>query len=286
VEEQRTIAKEFFLEGKGLQTGKPVRASFYPAEKNEGISFARKDLKGKPPISLFDPAITIDAYKRRSRIGLDEENYVETVEHTLAALWGSKIDNIKIELDNSELPALDGSAAKINEEIDKAGTEKQKVERKFIELKEPVWVEDEESFLGIFPSTAFKISFILEHPYSVIKRQFFSEVIGSEMFKKEISPARTLWLVPPGPGSTEDKAKFVQKEGYGRGADSKNTLIIDEKNFVNEPRFPDEPVKHNVLDLIGDLYLLGRPVKGRVIAMRSGHKLNSELVKIIKKRCL
>lgn len=284
MEEQRTIEKEFFLKGKGLQTGKPVEAFFYPAGDGEGISFLRRDLKKKPPIRLVDPGVlTFDA-DRRSIVRKDAENYVETVEHLMAALWGAGVSNIKIELDSSEPPAMDGSAREFLEALKKAGIKKQKSEKNFIEIKEPVWAEEKNSFLGIFPSDIYKISYIFEHPYAACGRQSFSEVVSRGLFCEKIAPARTLWFVPPGPGSIEEKAEAVKKHGYGRGADSENTLVIDENKIVNTPRFSDEPVRHGVLDLIGDLYLLNRPVKGRIIAIRSGHALNLELVKKINKR--
>ncbi|MCQ9207602.1 MAG: UDP-3-O-acyl-N-acetylglucosamine deacetylase [Omnitrophica bacterium] len=272
------------MKGKGLQTGKPVEAFFYPAADGEGISFVRKDLKKKPPIRLLDlGCLKFDA-DRRSIVRADAENYVETVEHLLAALWGAGISNIKIELDSSEPPAMDGSAREFLEALKKAGIKKQNSEKSFIKIKEPVWVEEKNSFLGIFPSDIYKISYIFEHPYAACGRQSFSEVLSPDLFREKIAPARTLWFVPPGPGTIEEKAEAVRKQGYGRGADSENTLVIDENKIVNLPRFPDEPVRHGVLDLIGDLYLLNRPIRGRIIAIRSGHKLNLELVKKINER--
>jgi UDP-3-O-acyl N-acetylglucosamine deacetylase len=284
LEKQKTIEKEFFLEGKGLQTGKPVKVFFYPEDKNKGISFIRKDLKNKPPICLNDyGSLTFDA-NRRSIVGTDRENFVETVEHVLAAVWGAQIDNLKIELDASEPPALDGSAIEFLKALKISGVKEFDAEKEFIDIKEPVWAEEKESFLGVFPSNVFKISYVFEHPSPAVGRQSFSEEVSPDLFQRELAPARTLWLVPPGPGSLEEKAEFVRKSGYGKGADSKNTLIIDEKGLVNDARFSDEPVKHGVLDLIGDLYLLAKPLKGRVIAIRSGHKLNLELVRKIKER--
>lgn len=282
MENQKTIGKGFTLRGKGLHTGKPVNASFYPEKEDSGIIFVRKDLKALSPIRLRDFAsLKIDT-DRRSIIGKDPENYVETVEHVLAAAWGAGIDNLRIELDASEFPCLDGSAAGYLEAFNEAGSKEQKSERSSIVIKEPIWVEEKESFLGAFPSDTFKVSFILEHSYPALGRQSFSKVVDREVFINQIARARTLWFVPPGPGSVEEKAEQVKKAGYGRGATRENTLIIEESKILNDTRFPDEPVRHGVLDLIGDLYLLERPIRGRVIAIRSGHKLNVRLVKKIK----
>ena len=269
MEKQKTIEKKFSLEGKGLQTGLPVKAFFYPGEENSGIIFVRQDLENKPKIRLGD--LSSMETDRRSKIG----NSVETVEHILAALWGAEVDNIRIELDSSEPPALDGSALGFLEALKKGGIKAQRREREFIEIKKPIWVEDKESFLGIFPSQAFKISYILEYPDPAIGRQFFSDTIDAEVFRKEIASARTFCL--------KEEVDFLLKQGYGKGANLKNTLVMAKDGPIdNTLRFPDEPVRHKVLDLTGDLYLLGKPVKGRVIAIRSGHKLNMELVKKIK----
>ncbi|UCD55148.1 MAG: UDP-3-O-[3-hydroxymyristoyl] N-acetylglucosamine deacetylase [Candidatus Omnitrophota bacterium] len=269
MKQQKTINKSFFLEGNGLQTGKSVKAFFYPDKEDSGITFVRRDLENKPRIRLGD--LMNLATDRRSKIG----DYLETVEHILAALWGAEVDNIRIELTSSEPPGLDGSAGIFLEALKEAGIKIQKPQREFIEIKEPLWVENKESFLGIFPSQTFKISYILEYPGPAIGRQFFSDTVDSKVFQKEIAPARTFCL--------KEEVDFLLKQGYGKGANLKNTLVMTKDGPMdNILKFPDEPVRHKVLDLIGDLYLLGKPIKGRVIAIRSGHKLNLELVEKIK----
>jgi len=274
LEKQKTIIKEFFLEGKGLQTGNPSKVYFYPAHENTGIVFVRSDLENKPSIKLGD-ILKLDT-DRRSRISLGSA-YIETVEHILAALWGLQVDNIRIELDSPEPPASDGSALEFLEKLKKVGTKEQDSKRSFIEIKEPLWIEDNESFLGIFPSKVFKISYILDHPGTILGRQSFSKIVDSEVFQKEIAPARTFCL--------KEEAEALIQKGYGKGANLKNTLVIDKDGPIdNVFRFSDEPVRHKVLDLIGDLYILGRPIKGRLIAIRSGHKLNLKLVEKIKEK--
>lgn len=271
------------MEGRGLQTGKPVKAVFYPSEKNQGIVFVRKDLGGKPPIS-FSGTSQIKAEKRRTRIFNDDENYVETVEHVLAALWAAEVDNIRIDIDNPELPVLDGGALEFLNAIRVAGVKDQDAERSTLEIKNPIWTENKESFLGIFPSALFRISYIMKGIFPGEKRQFFSAVMTPEIFQVEIAAARTLWIVPEGPGSVEKKAELAKKQGYGKGADLKSTLIIDKTGPLNpSSEFADEAVRHKVLDLLGDLYLLGKPLKGRVIAVRANHELNLKLVEKVKK---
>ena len=273
MERQKTIKKPFSLKGKGLQTGKSVKALFSPAEENEGIIFARKGL-GKNSRARLSEILNLDS-DRRSKIDFGRGHYVETVEHVLSALWGAEIDNIMIELDSPELPAMDGSAAEFLRAFDETGIREQGAERKFLEVKEPLWAEDENSFLGIFPGNAFKVSYILEQAGRAIGKQLFSKNVDARVFREEIAPARTFCM--------KEEAEALLKQGYGKGADLKNTLVMDDGAPIGTTlRFPDEPVRHKVLDLLGDLYLLGRPLKGRLIAVRSGHKLNLELVKKIK----
>ena len=273
MEEQRTLGKEFSLEGTGLQTGKDIKITFCPAEENRGITFKRIDIKDSSDINLQE-AFDFDT-DRRSKIGSGKV-FVETVEHVLAALWGAGIDNVTLEMNSSEPPAMDGSAALFLSAIKKAGIEKQKAPKDIINIKEPIWVESGESFLGIFPSEDFKISYLLEYKDSSIGRQFFSSSITEDIFEKEIASARTFCL--------KEEAEALKKMGYGKGANFENTLVMDKEGPINNSlRFSDEPVRHKVLDLIGDLYILGCALKGRIIAVRSGHKLNLELVKKIKK---
>ena len=281
METQKTILKSCSLSGKGLQTGKDSEVFFYPEELDKGVSFKRKDLPSAEPITIGQKELEFSA-NRRSIVGKGK-NSVETVEHILASLSGLGIDNIRIEITSSEPPALDGSARVFAEALQKAGIKEQGREKKYISITTPLWVEEKEAFLGVFPSDKFKISFLMEAP---AWRQLFSGEINEEVFKKEIAPARTIWFVPSGPGTVEQKAEFAKSLGYGRGANKENVLLISGGKPVNEMRFPDEPVRHKVLDLIGDLYLLGRPLKARVIAIRSGHKLNLKLVEKIKKEYL
>ena len=272
MEKQKTIQKDFSLEGIGLQTGKPVKIGFYPEDENKGISFSRIDIKNSKTIVLSDEL----EFKsdRRSRIGSGNV-YVETVEHVVASLYGAGVCNVRIEMNSSEPPSLDGSAIDFLKALKKAGIRTQGKEKKIITITEPIWVEDKEAFLGIFPSENFKITYLLEYKSDSIGKQLFSKVITEETFEKEIAPARTFCL--------EEEAEVLKKLGYGKGANYTNTLVMKDAGPVeNVLRFPNEPVSHKVLDLIGDLYLLGIPVKGRVMATRSGHRLNQELVKKIK----
>ena len=270
---QKTIEKETSLEGIGLHTGGKTRLNFKPAGPDEGIKFSRIDLKPHRIIEIGD--FEFSPHQRRTTIskgGIE----VHTVEHLMAALWANSIDNILIEIDSIELPGLDGSARDFFICLKNAGIKEQNAARKIIKIKEPLWCEKGDSFIGIFPSPKFKISYILESPSPSIGRQSLSIELDRETFYKEIAGARTFCL--------KEEAELLLTQGFGKGANLTNTLVMDKKGPINNVlRFPDEPVRHKILDLIGDLYLAGNALEGRVIAIRSGHELNMELVKKIKR---
>ncbi|MCK4462689.1 MAG: UDP-3-O-acyl-N-acetylglucosamine deacetylase, partial [Candidatus Omnitrophica bacterium] len=185
---QRTIEKETSLEGIGLHTGKKARLNFKPAGPDEGIKFSRIDLNPHRIIEIGD--FEFSSYKRRTTISKDGIE-IHTVEHLMAALWANSIDNILIEIDGIELPGLDGSARDFFICLKNAGIKQQNATRKIIKIKEPLWCEKEDSFIGIFPRHKFKISYILESPLSSIGRQSLSIELDQEIFYKEIAPART-----------------------------------------------------------------------------------------------
>ena len=282
MEKQKTIKKEFSLEGKGLQTGRPVRAFFYPEPEESGIVFARKDIKGTPGAKLGS-SLKSYADKRRSGIELAGGAHIETVEHVTAALWGAGIDNIRIELDSPETPCMDGGALRFLEELERSGIKEGASPRKYVTIREPVWVEEGDSFVGVFPDRDFRIFCLFEPKNSSLRRQVFSKEITYEVFRKEIAPARTIWIVPGGERFLKIKAFIVRFLGYGRGVSEKTVLAVGRKGILNKEVIAGEPVRHKVLDLIGDLYLLGRPLRARVIAIRPGHRLNLMLVDKIRR---
>ena len=271
---QKTIAKEISLEGIGLHTGKQTHLRFIPRDTNQGITFKRKDLPPGKIVSVGD--FEFGLHQRRTSIAKDGVE-IHTVEHLMAALWALSIDNIMIETDSPELPGLDGSAKGYYDCLKTAGIKEQSGARKSLKIKEPVWYEKGEAFVGIFPGSGFKVSYILESPSPSIGVQSVSLELNGENFYKEIATARTFCL--------KEEAEMLLKMGFGKGADTKNTLVMDQNGPIdNILRFPDEPARHKILDLVGDLYLVGCPVEGRVIAIRSGHDLNIELVKMLKSK--
>ncbi len=273
---QRTVKDSVSVEGIGLQTGKPVTLNLKNSPANSGINFIRVDLPNKPLLNIQSVSLDEGSSKeRRTTLGRGPFE-IQTIEHLLAALSGLSIDNIIVELDNVELPGIDGSAKGFVDLIKKAKIIEQDAPKKFFKIEKPIWCEGEGNLLAVFPGDDFRISYILSYEDVNIGTQFFKIIINEENFEREIAPARTFCL--------EEEAAYLLKMGLGKGANYKNTLVIGKNGPIkNKFRFPDEPIRHKVLDLIGDLYLLGLPLKGHVVAIKSGHKLNMKLVGLLKK---
>jgi UDP-3-O-[3-hydroxymyristoyl] N-acetylglucosamine deacetylase/3-hydroxyacyl-[acyl-carrier-protein] dehydratase len=272
MEKQRTIAKEIALRGAGLHTANKVNMVFKPAVADSGISFVRVDLESKPTVKASaDYLLAPELRPRRTSIGQNGA-CVHTIEHLMAALMGLGIDNLCIEIDNEELPALDGSSLNFVEALTRAGLKEQEKERQYFTVKEPIFAEEDGSLIVIVPCPEFKISYTLNYNHPLLKAQFLELDINDEVFRKELAGARTFCL--------EDEANGLQQQGMGLGANYENTLVVGKDGVIkNKLRFEDEFVRHKILDLLGDLYVLGQPLKGHVIALRSGHSLNLKAVK-------
>ncbi len=279
MEKQKTILRAVTLGGVGIHTGNKVSITFKPADVDSGVTFIRTDVSGAPRIkahveSLFSaPLGNALRFSRRSSIGSSDVQ-VQTVEHLMAALSSLGIDNIDVEIDNNEVCGLDGSAVNFVEAIEKAGIEEQEKERYCFSVKEPICIQEGSSSITILPDKEFKISYTLDYNHPLIEAQFLEIIVNSESFKTAISPARTFCL--------ESEARQLQDQGLGLGANYENTLVVGNHGVIkNELRFKDEFVRHKILDLIGDLYLAGCPIKGHVIALRSGHSLNLKVAQKI-----
>lgn len=272
---QRTIRDEFTLQGKGLHTGNTVELRFKPLGPNMGIIFQRVDLPRKPMIKAdvyFLSASKISP--RRTTIGF-EDAQVQTIEHLMAAFSGLKIDNILIEINNNEVPGLDGSALMFVELLKKAGIVDQDIPRRTYKVNAPIWAEDENSTIIILPSSDFKISYTLNYDHPMLGCQHMDIKFDTESFEKELASARTFCL--------QEEADELIKNGLGKGANYDNTLVVSDQGVVNNKlRYNNEFIRHKILDLVGDLSLLGTAIKGHVIAIKSGHTLNIKLVHKIK----
>lgn len=271
--QQRTIKDPVAIEGIGLQTGSKTKLVIKGAPANSGINFIRVDLPGKPSLNIKSLSFDNAARKqRRTAIGSKGGCEVETTEHLLAALSGLRLSNITIEADGPELPGLDGSAKDYVELLDRADIIEQDAPIRNLIIEKPVWCAHKDAFLSVFPHSALRVSYFLSYQAPSIGDQFLSLEISEEVFRREIAPARTFCM--------KREALFLLALGYGKGANCKNTLIMDKAGPVkNNLRFSDEHARHKILDLLGDLSLIGMPLQGHVVAVKSGHKLNMELVK-------
>lgn len=272
MDKQKTIARQVNLKGTGLHTANRVNLSFKPAEADTGINFLRVDLPGTPKIkSSIESVFSQSGSLRRTSL-IKDGIEIHTIEHLMAALMGMGIDNLNIEMDNNEVPGLDGSSLNFLEALSQAGIKEQEKERQYFVVKEPIYVEEDGAAIAVVPSQGFKISYTLDYNHPFLKSQFKEINIDADTFKNELARARTFCL--------EDEANELQQQGFGKGANYENTLVVGKTGVIkNRLRYEDEFVRHKIVDLMGDLYLLGSPLKGHIIALRSGHSLNLKLVK-------
>ena len=277
MEQQLTIKNAVEIEGVGLHTGARVKARLLPAEPNAGISFIRVDLPDSPVVKANTANVMESSRKlRRTSLSCNGAE-VHTVEHILSALSGMMIDNIKVEINGPELPGFDGSALPFVELIKKAGIQSQPEHKRTFTVKDPIWLEENDTVLAILPDSELKISYMLSYDHPLLRSQYVSVVITPETYEKEIAPTRTFCL--------EAEAEELRRQGLGKGANFENTLVVGKDGVVkNKLRFSDEFARHKVSDLMGDLYLLGMPLKGHVIAVKSGHPLNVRLLQKIRQQ--
>jgi len=272
-EPQRTVAYDVFLNGVGIHTGLPVSVRVLPAPPDTGIVFVRTDLPHRPAIPVKSTKV-VDVEKSVRRTTLSKEGVeVQTVEHFMASLWGVGIDNAYVEVTNVELPGLDGSAAQFVQPLKAAGTIEQPAPRRYFSLREPVFVQEGDSSIVVFPDRTLRISYLLSYAHPRLRSQFVSYAQnGADSFDEAIAPARTFCL--------KEEADTLQAAGFGKGASFENTLVLGEEGVLhNTLRFDDEFARHKILDLLGDLYLLGSRLQAQVIAVKSGHPLNVKLLK-------
>ncbi len=269
---QKTIQSTAEVSGRGLFTGEQVLARFHPAPPDAGVVFVRKD--GPTPAHIR--AHVSNVTKRARRTSLRNGTLaIETVEHCLAALHGLGIDNAEIELTGGELPGGDGSCGFFVEAIQKAGIQEQPVPVKPLIIQETIRVAEGDAELIAVPAEGEDLNILYDLDYgpeSRLPRQIHAIRVSPESFCREIATARTFLF--------EEEARQFQAAGLGTHLTYADIVVIGPNGIVdNAFRFPNECVRHKMLDLIGDLYLLGRPVRGKIIARKSGHALNHELVR-------
>ncbi len=271
---QKSIKKIVSFAGVGLHSGSNVNVRILPAAEETGILFVRTDVPGAPAIEAV--ASNVVATNYATSLGING-TVVGTVEHILAAFRGLGIDNAVVELDGPELPALDGSAELLVRMIEGVGTVELDAPRKYLVIKEPIKVTDGDKHLLLLPGTgkSLEIYYSIDFTHPILSKQTYRCRLSSDLFKEEIASARTF-------GFLRD-VEMLRANGLAKGGSLSNAVVIGDTEVLNEGglRYPDEFVRHKVLDLIGDMSLLGAPVAGYLIANRSGHALNVKLVEKI-----
>lgn len=272
---QRTLAHPAVVEGVGFLTGARVRLRFQPAPPHTGVVFVRTDLRPRACIPARVEEVT--GTQRRTTLG-HAPAQVSLVEHVLAALAGLRVDNCYVELDAPEPPGLDGSARRFVEAIREAGVVLQPAQRSVWAVDQPVVVSHNGATLAFHPGgDEFRISYLLDYGVtSPIARQISTQIITPDRFAAEVSACRTFLL--------EAEAVELRRQGLGARTTAADLLVFGRRGPIdNRLRFANEPARHKVLDLVGDLALFGQDLRGHVVAYRSGHPLNVELVRALRR---
>ncbi len=269
---QRTLLRSTEVVGIGFLTGAPIRLRFNPAPPSTGVVFVRTDLQ--QPLSVAAQVGMVSGTQRRTTLGRPPVQ-VALVEHVLAALAGMRVDNCFVELNGPEPPGLDGSAQQFVDAIRRTGVRMQPARRAIYSVNDSVLVTQGGATLALHPSQddELRITYALDYgPRSPINRQTHSETITPETFINFISSCRTFLL--------ESEAHELRRQGLGSRTSAADLLIFGPRGVIgNRLRYADEPSRHKILDLVGDLSLFGHDLRGHVVAYRSGHPLNVELVR-------
>jgi UDP-3-O-[3-hydroxymyristoyl] N-acetylglucosamine deacetylase len=267
--EQRTVSRAVIIEGVGLHSGAKVTLRLLPSAPNTGLAFVRIDLPGRPVIPVTSDGVSDTALATTIGFGAAR---VATVEHLLAALSGLGIDNLRMEIDGPEVPIMDGSAAPFALRISEAGIRLQGEPKRFLVIKKTVTVTDGDKHATFSPAKRFRIDCTIDFKHPLISDQRYTLEFSDRSFIREVARARTF-------GFLRDVDK-LRSMGLARGGSLENAVVVDDFSILNPEglRFPDEFVRHKLLDALGDVALLGRPVIGALTVYKTGHALNQKLV--------
>lgn len=271
--QQTTVAKTVTYTGIGLHSGKNVKMTLHSAPENTGIVFARTDLPGSPQVAAVAGNVTNAMRATTLESGVAK---VFTVEHLLAAFYAMGIDNCLVEINSVEPPVADGSSLPFVRLIEEAGVIKQEALRKVIYVKETQTIRVDDKFITILPYDGFRITFTSINPHPMLGVQFGDYEIATDVFIKEIAPARTIGFM--------HEVKLLQDQGLALGGSLENAVVYDDETVLTPLRFSDELVRHKILDVVGDLALAGH-IRGHVIAVKSSHAINTALAKKIIESC-
>ncbi|MBN2538961.1 MAG: UDP-3-O-acyl-N-acetylglucosamine deacetylase [Deltaproteobacteria bacterium] len=267
---QKTIENEINCKSVGLHSGRKIHMTIKPAGVDEGIVFYRSDLPGSDgiraePTNVSDTTLATTLGTNGTRIS--------TVEHLLSALFGMGIDNAIIETDSFEIPIMDGSSLPFVAFLKDAGIKSQDKSKRFVRIKKPVSVSDNEGRVAFLPSPEFRITYDIDFSHPLIGKQSYDMIFSHNTYEKNICTARTFGFL--------QEVEYLQAKGLALGGSLNNAIVLDDEKVINKEglRSPDEFVKHKVLDAIGDLSLLGMPIIGHFVAYKSGHRLNNLLLR-------
>ncbi len=274
---QHTLTRPVSIAGVGLHTGEAGEIRFLPADAGSGVRFVRTDLPGRPTVRVRPENARFDPEAGRRTILEEDGVQIHTMEHVLAAVAGLGIDNVLIETGTLEIPEpADGSAAPIVAALQEAGRTEQDRPRRYIKVTKPVEWTDGNVRLSAVPFQGFRLTFVIEYDHPLIGMQCMTFDVGAEAFVKDVAPARTFVL--------ERDVEALRQAGWIKGGRLENAVVVGKDRILNDSplRFPDEFVRHKLLDLLGDLSLLGGPMIGHVTAQRSGHQSHVAFVKHLK----
>lgn len=271
LQKQRTLKSEVSYTGIGLHSGREVHATLKPAPEDTGIVFVRKDLSGEPQIHAKAQNVTSTL---RATTVEENGNKVFTIEHLMSAFHAHRIGNAYVELDSEEPPVADGASLVFFELMAKAGIVEQAKDRKEIVIDKVYRIDDEKTgrFVMVLPYDGFRVSFTSLNPHKLIGVQYEDFHVDEAVYHKEIAPARTI--------AYEKEIQALREMGLGLGGSLENVIVYNDEGWLNPLHFEDELVRHKILDVIGDLRLAGI-IRGHVIAVASGHALNTQLAKQI-----
>lgn len=271
---QKTLAQPLSFSGIGLHSGKEVEVTLYPASANQGLRFIRTDLPGRPQIRAHYSGV-VDT-RRATTLGAKGVT-LGTVEHLLAALGGLGVDNALIEVDGPELPIMDGSAAPFSRLINRAGLRNLGWPRAYLMVRETVELRTGEQWIRVRPGVP-RITYSIDFDHPLIRRQRYTVPLRAESFQSEIAPARTFGFLK--------EVQYLQSRGLALGASLDNAVALDDRSVVNPEgfRFPEECVRHKILDAVGDLTLLGMALLGHLEVSKGSHELHHEFMQLLMRR--
>ncbi len=271
---QHTLKDALTIKGIGLHSGLDVTLKINPAPKNSGITFKRTDISASTPIKALYTSV-IDT-RNCTCIGLDKENYVSTIEHLMAVLYSLGIDNAFIEIDGAETPILDGSGLVFLEKLKQIELIEQDSPRKYLKLKKEISYKDNDGcFITLSPSDKFEICFDIDFPSPIVGHQNFSSTITPDVFQKQIVQCRTF--------CEKYQVDYLKSIGLIKGGSLDNAVVLDNDKILNPEgfRISNECVNHKVMDTIGDLYTSGYYILAKVVANKTGHRHNNEILKVL-----